>query len=141
MGMMHAVLLRDVLGSVGLDDPWAFANAFHQGTAEQMEPWYRATVQVDRQRLAEIEAGIEGQAYRPEDPGFDVGQALRAAAETDPECLRVLYAAVMVLEPASAGLSRPGFKEKVMAEGADWRERPLAGPGRAQLLSIVAGGR
>lgn len=40
----------------------------------------------------------------------------------------------LVLEPAGEVLSRPGLMDKVMALGADWRDHPLAGPGRAELL-------
>jgi hypothetical protein len=139
--MMHAVLLRDTLMTAGLDDPWAFANAFYAATAERVEPWYRATLHMDRHRLAEIDAGIEDRSYRPDDPAFEAAQALRASSGRDPDCFRAFLAVAMALEPAGEVLSRPGLMDKVMAQGADWRDHPLAGPGRAELLSIVAGGR
>jgi 2-polyprenyl-6-methoxyphenol hydroxylase-like FAD-dependent oxidoreductase len=43
VGMLHALVLRDQLRAAGLDDPAAFAEAFHAATAETVEPWYRAT--------------------------------------------------------------------------------------------------
>jgi hypothetical protein len=45
--MLPAVTLRDQLRAVGLDDPAAFAEAFHGATAETVEPWYRATLTSD----------------------------------------------------------------------------------------------
>ena len=69
IGMLHALVLRDQLRAVGLDDPAAFAEAFHAATAETVEPWYRATLTTDRHRLGEVDAGIRGAAYDPPDPG------------------------------------------------------------------------
>ncbi len=62
IGMLHAVTLRDQLRAAGLDDPAAFAEAFHTATAETVEPWYRATLTGDRHGLGEIEAGIRSAA-------------------------------------------------------------------------------
>jgi hypothetical protein len=137
--MMHAVLLRDILASEGLDDQWAFANAFHDATAETIEPLYRDAVASDRHRLAEIEAGIVGREYRPDDPSFEVSHALGVAAGEDVDCLRAFMAVVSDLERAPSVLSRPGLLEKVLELGHDWRDRPSPGPSRAQLESIVAG--
>ena len=44
IGMLHALTLRDQLRVVGVDDPAAFAEAFHAATTETVEPWYRATL-------------------------------------------------------------------------------------------------
>jgi hypothetical protein len=37
--MLQAVLLRDTIAAVGLEDPWEFARSFHHATAETVEPW------------------------------------------------------------------------------------------------------
>ena len=76
IGMLHALTLRDQLRAVGLDDPAAFAEAFHAATAETVEPWYRATLTSDRHRLGEIEAGIRGAAYDSPDPAYQLEKAL-----------------------------------------------------------------
>src|SRR5664280_3245107 len=66
IGMLHALTLRDQLRAVGLDDPVTFADAF----------------------LGEIEAGIRGETYDPQDPQYQLEMALDAASRHDPDCLR-----------------------------------------------------
>ena len=86
IGMLHALVLRDQLRAVGLDDPAAFAAAFHAATAERVEPWYRATLATDRHRLGEVDAGIRGDTYDSPDPAYQLEKALDAAFGRDPEC-------------------------------------------------------
>jgi hypothetical protein len=105
-----------------------------------VEPWYRDTLAADRHRLAEIDALIGGGEYRPGDPGWEIGQALANAAFKDPDCLRGFISVVMVLSRAADVTARPGLLDKVIALGAGWRDEPIPAPGRAELLSIVAGG-
>ena len=139
IGMLQAVLLRDTITAVGLDDPWEFACSFHHATAETVEPWYRDTLAGDRHRLAEIDALIGGGEYRPRDPGWETGQALANAAFKDPDCLRGFVSVAMVLSRAADVTARPGLLDKVFALGAGWRDEPLPAPDRGELLSIVAG--
>ena len=101
-----------------------------------VEPWYRDALATDRDRMAEVDAGINGIEYRP--IAFQTWRAL-AAAGSDPGCLRGFLAVSCVLERQDEVLSRPGLLDKALAHGGDWRDRPLAGPTRDQLLSIVAG--
>jgi flavin-dependent dehydrogenase len=140
IGMLQAVLLRDTIAATGLDDPWAFACSFHQATAELVEPWYRDTLTADRHRLAEIDALIDGDQYRPPDPGWEAGQALTCAAFKDPDCLRGFVSHAMLLGQPADVLARPGLRGQVAALGGDWRDEPFPAPDRDQLLSIVAGG-
>jgi flavin-dependent dehydrogenase len=140
IGMLQAVLLRDTIAATGLDDPRQFACSFHHATAETVEPWYRDTLAADRHRLAEIDALIGGGEYRPDDPGWEIGQALANAAFKDPDCLRGFVSVAMVLSRAAEVTARPGLLDKVIALGAGWRDEPIPAPGRAELLSIVADG-
>jgi len=55
LGLLHAVRLRDAVAS-GLEDPQAFAEAWDALTEEELTPWYRETVEEDRDRLREIDA-------------------------------------------------------------------------------------
>src|SRR5258706_3065470 len=138
MGMLQAVLLRDTTTAAGPDDPWEFACSFHHATAEMIEPWYRDTLAGDRHRLAEIDALIAGGEYRPRDPGWEIGQALAAAAFKDPDCLRGFVSVAMVLSRGADVMARPGLLDKVTALGAGWRDDPLPAPSRGQPLSIAA---
>ena len=68
IGLIHAQALRDLVRERGLDDPVAFANAWHDITVERVEPLYRDTLAFDRHRLGEIDAQIAGVPYETEDP-------------------------------------------------------------------------
>jgi flavin-dependent dehydrogenase len=137
IGMLHGVLLRQRLRDVGLDDAYEFVSAFHQSTAEDVEPWFTWTRFGDRHRLAEIEAGIRGEEYRPADPAFEIERALSSAVARDPDCLRIFAGAALVLEPLDKALAAPGTVEKIMDLGAGWREDPIAAPARDELVGIA----
>ncbi|TMK89514.1 MAG: FAD-dependent oxidoreductase [Actinobacteria bacterium] len=139
MGMLHAVALRDLMRNGFLGDPAKAALAWDQRTAEVVEPWYRATLHFDRNRLAEIDAEVAGQAYEPGDPEWEMTQALSAGAMKDPELLRGVLSIAGVLRLPDEVFSAPGFADKVVALGAGWRDERLPGPTRDELLSIVAG--
>ena len=138
IGMRHALVLRGQLRAVGLDDPAAFAAAFHAATSEQVEPWYRATLATDRHRLGEVEAGIRGASYDPPDPGYQLEKALDAAAGQDPECIRALFDIGFVLRTPDEVFAKPGLRDKVLQLGAGWRDTPAFGPTREELLSLVS---
>lgn len=139
IGMMQATVLRDTIAGTGLEDPWEFACAFHRATAEFVEPWYRDTLAADRHRLAEIDALIAGDEYRPADPAWESSHALASAAFKDADCLRGFVSVAMVLNREADVLSRPGMLEKVMTLGGSWRDEPIPAPSRGDLLSTVAG--
>jgi flavin-dependent dehydrogenase len=139
IGMLHALTLRDRLRVVGLDDPSAFSDAFHTATAETIEPWYRTTLATNRHRLAEIEAGIHGDAYDSPDPHYQLEQALHAALPQDPDCLRAFLDTQLVLSTPEDVFARPGLRDKTLQLGSGWRERQPLGPDREQLLALASG--
>ena len=55
LGLLHAQCLREVVSS-HLDDPLEFAQAWDAATEAKLTPWYRETVEEDRDRLREIDA-------------------------------------------------------------------------------------
>ena len=128
IGMLHAVTLRDQFREVGLDDPAAFAEAFHAATARTVEPWYRATLATDRYRLAEIESGVRGGTYDPQDSQYQLGKALGAAAGQDPDCLRAYLDIWLVLRTPRGGL-RPARAARQDPAARIWlARRGTAGP-------------
>jgi hypothetical protein len=139
IGMMHAVVLRDCVRDATLDDPFAFTTAFHQATTEVVEPWITATLDMDRHRMAEIEAGLRGEEYRPEDPSWEIGQAMASAAMKDPDCLRLFVKAAMVLESPREAFGTPGLFDKVVELGSGWRQDPILAPSRDEIVALVAG--
>jgi 2-polyprenyl-6-methoxyphenol hydroxylase-like FAD-dependent oxidoreductase len=138
IGMLHAVMLRDQLRAVGLDDPAAFAEAFHTATAGTVEPWYRATLASDRHRLGEIESGIRGSAYDSPDAAYQLEKALQAASRQDPECLRAFLDTRLVLRTPQEVFDRPGLRDKTLELGSGWRTEPSLGPTRDQLLALAS---
>jgi hypothetical protein len=135
---MHAVALRDHLRTASLDDPVALAAGWHDATMASVEGWYRATLDFDRHRLAEIEAGIAGVPYEPDDPSFEITQALQAGAMNDPDVFRAFLSIAGAIATPEELLAQPGLFEKVVAAGGGWRDAPILGPDRDTLLKTVA---
>ena len=137
IGVLHGLTLRTVLRRAGLADPAGFAAEFDAASMATVEPWYRTTLFYTRHRLAEIDAEIHGERYEPDDPQWELVQSLNHAAARDPGCLRAVLSNACVLRPLDQVLAQPGLPEKAMAAGADWREAPLIGPSRSELVSIA----
>jgi 2-polyprenyl-6-methoxyphenol hydroxylase-like FAD-dependent oxidoreductase len=138
IGMRHALVLRDQLRAAGLDDPAAFAGAFHAATAETVEPWYRATLATDRHRIGEVDAGIRGAVYDPPDPRYQLEKALDASFGRDPDCARAALEIGFVLRTPDEVFAKPGLRDKTLELGAGWRDAPPFGPSRAELLALVS---
>jgi 2-polyprenyl-6-methoxyphenol hydroxylase-like FAD-dependent oxidoreductase len=138
IGMLHALTLRDQLHAVGLDNPVAFAEAFHTATAETIEPWYRMTLISDRHRLGEIEAGIHGETYDSPDPEYAMEKAMNASFAKDPTCMRATFDIRFVLRTPAEVYARPGLREKILELGGGWRDAPPSGPTRERLLALLS---
>jgi hypothetical protein len=138
IGLLHALALRDVLRAAPTDDPAGVAVAFDEATTAVVEPWYRATVALDRHRLAEIDAEIAGRPYRPDDPAFDIFRGLQFAVGQDPDCFRALLSVAGMLQTGEQAISAPGVLDTVLALGDAWREAPPFGPSRDELLALVS---
>ena len=139
IGMLHALALRRLLRDVGLVRRLPVRQAFHQATADEVEPWFALSRFDSRHRLAEIDAGIRGEVYDPNDRRWELEQALSAAAAADPDCLRVAVRAAMLVDPSEHALASDGMVDRVMALGADWRDRPLPAPDRDHLIALANG--
>ena len=138
LGLLHACALRDLLREVGPDHPERLARRFDQITQATVSPFYRATLEFDRHRLAEINGEITGQPYRPEDPAWDISKALYAASPRDPDVLRAYTAVAALVAMPGEVLAEPGLLEKVIALGSTTPRYPAPGPSRAELLSAIA---
>jgi 2-polyprenyl-6-methoxyphenol hydroxylase-like FAD-dependent oxidoreductase len=137
IGLLHACGLRDLLRTCPLDDPVAFATAWHDETQATVEPLYRDTLWFDRHRLAEIDAQIAGRPYETDDPGWRLGQALAVAAGKDPDSFRAYLDIVSLTERAVNVFERPGVTKRALQLGADPTDGRAPGPSRDELLSIL----
>lgn len=139
IGLLHGTVLRDVLADQGLDDPMGFATAFHAATEEVAMPWFRWTRQQDRHRLAEVDAGVRGEAYRPADERYELEQALASATTKDPDLLRLSIGAALVVERLDDALEDPAIVAKVRDLGSGWRDEPVPAPSRDELVALANG--
>jgi 2-polyprenyl-6-methoxyphenol hydroxylase-like FAD-dependent oxidoreductase len=138
IGLMHAQALRDLIRHHGLDDAGDFALAWHNTTVETVEPYYRDTVELDRHRLAEIEAQIAGVPYETDDPAYAIGQAMQAVTAQDPEIFRgVVDIGSLLARPAEV-IERPGLLDRVIELSQATTPEPPPGPSRAELLELIA---
>jgi 2-polyprenyl-6-methoxyphenol hydroxylase-like FAD-dependent oxidoreductase len=138
LGFDHAARLRDI-ARAHLDDPREFADAWDAATEAEFTPWYRATIAVDRARVAEMEA--LRRAEEPQQPA-DAATALRArfpvAAGRDPDLFRALMEIVGCLTLPSDVFARPGVADRIL-ELTDENDPPQPpGPTRAELLELLA---
>jgi 2-polyprenyl-6-methoxyphenol hydroxylase-like FAD-dependent oxidoreductase len=138
LGMLHALLLRDVLGDVGLDDPFEFASTFAASTDDQLRPWFEWTRATDRHRLGQVDAGIAGEPYEPHDEDFELEQSLARASSKDPDLLRVLLRGALVFERPRDALARLDLFDLVSELGGGWRDEPVAAPTRDELLRLAS---
>lgn len=133
LAVVHAVLLAEVL-SAHPDDVVAQAVAFDAATRRELMPWYRAAVAQDAR-------GRPGEGAAT----FDRGGLLRAVRR-DPELFRAFLRVFNLLDRPEAVLSRPDLATRVQAalareETEPGPARPPLGPGRAELLDALTGGR
>ncbi|MHB8680595.1 MAG: NAD-binding protein [Acidimicrobiales bacterium] len=137
IGSLHGLLLRDCLRERGSDHPLAFAESFATATAEKVEPWYEATLDFDRQRLAEMAAEAEGRPFDDVSPTYDLARSMGSAIFKDPDCFRAFLDVTMVQALPSEVLARPGIHDKVVEFGSSWRDDPPNGPPRDQLVELA----
>jgi 2-polyprenyl-6-methoxyphenol hydroxylase-like FAD-dependent oxidoreductase len=136
LGLMHTTAMRDAVRA-HLDDPVQLAMAFHAATEEQVEPWHAATREIDRGRMVEIRAAIEGHTLEPS-PEAAMAGALAQASGSDEDALRWLSEIVLCLATPMEIFSRPGVFERVIELAGAAGPPEQYGPDRAQLLEMCA---
>ncbi|MGQ0831944.1 MAG: FAD-dependent oxidoreductase [Microthrixaceae bacterium] len=136
IGAIHAVALRDLLHDKP-SDPVETARRWHALTMERVEPWYRGTLAFDRGRLDEIHAVLEDRPFEPE-PEYEMTMALQCAAMKDPEMLREFVGIASVVRAPAEVMADAAVVDRAFELGTGWRDEPMPGPGREELLSVVA---
>jgi 2-polyprenyl-6-methoxyphenol hydroxylase-like FAD-dependent oxidoreductase len=138
LGLLHARALREVVGS-HLDDPLELAEAWDAATEERMTPWYRETVEEDRDRLREIDALREGlEPAPPSERASVLRHALNTAAVFDPDLFRAYLDSRAVLKPLGQTFSEDGVAERALAVAGENQRLQLPGPSREQLMALLA---
>jgi 2-polyprenyl-6-methoxyphenol hydroxylase-like FAD-dependent oxidoreductase len=134
IALLHAICLRDTLRKVGLDDALDLASCWNEATATTVEPYVSDTLKFDRHRLAQIDAQIAGVPYQTDDPAWNLGQALRGWAGSDPDLLRAATSIGTLLARGVDVFAQPGILDKLLALGPP---EPPPGPTRDELVAIV----
>lgn len=136
-GLAHVQLLRDTIRQ-HLDDPSRFAEAWDAVTEAELAPWYRETVDEDRDRFAEIETLRNGLEPGGEpSPSTRLRRALLAAVARDPDAFRTYLASRCCLTSLGEAFTDQDFVARIMELARDSTPPPLPGPDRAQLLSLL----
>jgi 2-polyprenyl-6-methoxyphenol hydroxylase-like FAD-dependent oxidoreductase len=138
LGLSHVALLRDVVREHA-GDPGGLARAWDEATERELTPWYRATVALDRARLAEIDAirtGSEAPPVAPDDVVARIRAALPLAMSRDADVFRAGLELSNCLALPQDVFARPGLARRVLELAGD-DVAPLPGPSREQVLRIV----
>ena len=135
VGLLHAQTLRRV-ARAHVDDPAAFADAWHRATEEVVTPFFRVQEQRDRQAMAEMTAAADGVEPPPPDP---LTARFEVAAWQDADVFRSALEIGMCLASVPEVLARPLIRQR-MAELGSTGDEPGAAPGpdRAELLRLLA---
>jgi 2-polyprenyl-6-methoxyphenol hydroxylase-like FAD-dependent oxidoreductase len=137
LGLLHTRYLREVVGS-HLDDPLEFARAWDATTEAKLTPWYRETVEEDRDRLHEIDALRNGLAPTPPSERAAVLRgALNTAALHDPDLFRAYLASRAVLTPLGETFAQDGVAERTLELAGEHERMALPGPSREDLLELL----
>jgi 2-polyprenyl-6-methoxyphenol hydroxylase-like FAD-dependent oxidoreductase len=137
LGLLHAQCLREVVSS-HLDDQLEFAEAWDAVTEGKLTPWYRETVEEDRDRLHEIDALRNGlEPAPPSEPSSVLRGALNTAALHDPELFRAYLESRAVLKPLRETFARAGVAERTLELAGEHEPIVLPGPSREDLLTLL----
>ena len=152
LAFVHAFALADVLAA-SPGDPLAAAFAFDEATRRELEPWYRAARDQDREarEVAAVEIRGETRDEPPAQPGgiVDPKAFLRSvfrdglvpALRTDVMVVRAFLRVFNLLAAPDAMLRDPDVAGRVLAA---WRERDrrapeeLPGPERGAMVELLA---
>jgi 2-polyprenyl-6-methoxyphenol hydroxylase-like FAD-dependent oxidoreductase len=140
MGLLHALGTREVARK-HLGHPLALAEAHDEMTETRLTPWYRHTTDVDRTRVARIEAVIAGQPAPPaSDAATRIRDAFGLAMRFDADLFRAYGEIMSLITPPPEVLGRPGLVETIGEVARQHEGAPgPPGPTRADVLRLVGG--
>jgi hypothetical protein len=138
MGLMNAVGTVEVIGK-HLGDPLTFAAEHDRMTQDRVIPWYKATVEFDRARRAQMDVASGGAPPpQPAGPAAMLGQAFGTALLYDADMFRAMTEIITMQALPGEVFSRPGFVGQVMAAAEDREAFAPPAPSRAELLGMLA---
>ncbi len=136
LGLLHTAVMRGAVRA-HLDDPVALALAFDEATRAEVDPWHDATRAIDRGRIAEIRAVIDG-TEPPPDPTGGIAPALFTAATVDEKAARWALEIIGCWTLPLEVFSREGAVDHVLSVAKKVPPLPQVGPSRERLLELVS---
>jgi flavin-dependent dehydrogenase len=138
MGLMHALGTVEVVRQ-HLDNPLALTLAHDSMTETRVTPWYRNTIAIDRPRLAQLKAFIEGRPEpQPTDPPAQIANALLVATMYDADLFRAATEFRSLLALPQEVMARPGVVDRIMEVAGTHEAVMPPGPSREELLHMLA---
>lgn len=142
MALMHvAALIPDIVEL--LDQPVDLAEAWYATTEESVQPWHRATLELDRARNSEMDAIRAGETGPTDSSNIFNEQnpeesAFLAAMLQDQHMFRAGLEIAGLFSLPSEVMSRPEVREKLAALGDDMPDMPQPDiPTRDELESLL----
>jgi 2-polyprenyl-6-methoxyphenol hydroxylase-like FAD-dependent oxidoreductase len=138
MGLMHALGTAEVVQQ-HLDNPFELALSHDSMTETRVTPWYRDTIAIDRQRIAGVNALIEGrpEPEQPADPRARVANALSVAMMYDADVYRAAAEMRSVLALPQEVMAWPGMVDRIMEVAGTHEAVNPPGPSRQELLRML----
>jgi 2-polyprenyl-6-methoxyphenol hydroxylase-like FAD-dependent oxidoreductase len=135
LGLMHTVVMRDAVRT-HIDAPAELAKAFDAATGAEIDPWHAATRDLDRTRIAMMEAAADGRESEL-GPAQRIGAAMVAASRFDEQSARWFGEIQGCLALPMDVLSREGVLDHILTVSAGVEPEPIPGPDRHRLLELV----
>jgi 2-polyprenyl-6-methoxyphenol hydroxylase-like FAD-dependent oxidoreductase len=138
MGLMHALGTVEVVRQ-HLGNPLALTLAQDCMTETRVTPWYRNTIEIDRMRIARLNALIEGRPEpQPTDWPARIAKALVVAMMYDADLFRAASEIRSLLALPQEVMTRPGLVDRIMEVAGSHEAVTPPGPSRQELLHMLA---
>jgi len=137
MCLMHAHGTVEVVQQ-HLDDPFALALSHNSMTEIGLTPWYRDTIEIDRARIARVNAIIKGRPpLEPADLPARVSKALAVAMMYDADLFRAATEMRSLLALPQEVMARPGIVDRIIEVAGTHEAVVPPGPSRQELLHML----
>ena len=137
LGLMHAVDTVDVVGKY-LDHPLELARAHDVITEARVTPWYRNTVEIDRKRVAQYNASIEGHPIPISiAPAAHIADAFAVAMMYDADLFRAWLEILSMQALPQEVMARPRLVDRIMEIASTHDAVTPPGPSRDELLRML----
>jgi 2-polyprenyl-6-methoxyphenol hydroxylase-like FAD-dependent oxidoreductase len=137
LGLMHAVDTVDVVGKY-LDRPLELSLAHDVITETRVTPWYRNTVEIDRQRIAKYDASMERRPDpKPITSVATLSDAFAVAMMYDADLFRAWLEILSMQTSPQEVMARPGVLDRIMEIASAHDAVTPPSPSREQLLRML----